>query len=478
MKTKRNGTILLLASLLLITPIAVLTACVREKENNVDLSVYSSYVIYYKEGGRKTYTEWLKEGSPAHPTEKEKEDLKGEKGADVISSYIDKKGNLVLVLSNGKVITTPLPKKKMHTVKFFLGKTLLAEKKLFHGHKLELPRLDFVYNDNWYLDEGFLSYWDVNRMNVTKSVNLYARIDSEKEFKVTLIDEKIGHTFSPLSMHFGKSYELPKPFDMNSEYLFKGWERETSEGHVDMFDNKGIWNIPKDIVLKAKWEEKDAVNLNEFGLYPQTKVVDAALLDKIRKTDQKSSRNNPIVDHYEYLHFKEGESDNYYRYEPVKWFLLKEDEKGKNYRLMTDLVIDSGAIDPDNKATSFLDSPLHKWMKTKMKDDYFVFGGREKDFIMDMNQASPSEGILDLISWDDCKTIVPSDRRVAYPSDYTIRNKVPNYEPSSNVIAYWSKTPDEEAPNRFRNHFYGYVASAGNWILGVRPVIRVSSIKK
>ncbi len=451
-----------------------LAACSNVAGANIDLSRYSSYILYWNDGGRKPYTEWIEEGSPVHPDQKEKTNEKGDRGPSVVSTYIDNIGNLVLTLSNGNVIKTALPKRKLHTVKFFLGDTLLGEKQIFHGKKMIPPKFDFDYQDHWYFDKGFNSYFRDDSF-ITKSMNLYAKIDANKDFKITLLDEKLGHSFSPVTVHFGKSYELPIPFDMNSDYSFKGWELLSDKKEV--IEAKGTWNLPKDVTLKAKWEEKSGVNLEEFGLYPQSKVTDSDMIAKIKNTSIKSKRGRSVVDNYEYI-----ESFGfYYRYEPVKWVLLNKDGNAGRL-LLTKSIVDRVPIDENNNSAIYDGSPLHTWMNGGMKEKYFVFGSKENSFLMKLYLKSTSDA-FGLLTKQEIENYLPEENRDAVSTEYGNRDgKIECV--ADGTHGWWTKTPKDSDEHAFWA-YGGYTNPENPWwkalgklYFGLRPVIRVSSIEE
>ena len=100
----------------------------RPNGKNLDLSVYTAYVEYRNNGGMKTYTEWVKDGSVSKPKEHDKMVYeKGEKGVDVVSAEIDKDGNLILHLSNGKTIK-PLFQKRSNILSISILMTCFWEK--------------------------------------------------------------------------------------------------------------------------------------------------------------------------------------------------------------------------------------------------------------------------------------------------------------------------------------------------------------
>ena len=191
---------------LLFVPVFALLSC--NKEQKTDYSEFNAYVNYRNRGGNMLYSKWIKEGSPDTPKSSEEIGKKGEKGADVVDAKIDENGNLVTTLSNGKKIITPIPKRKLHKVKFYGAHKLLAVDNVIHGNKLKFPKLDFEYKDGWYLDESFTNRWNF-AFNVTKCLNLYANIDVSKTYKVTFVDAKFGHSFEPLTIRFEEHYNLP-----------------------------------------------------------------------------------------------------------------------------------------------------------------------------------------------------------------------------------------------------------------------------
>lgn len=450
-----------------------LLACSNGAGENIDLSRYSSYVLYWNNGGRKPYTEWIEEGSPVHPSQKEKTSEKGDRGPSVVSACIDNNGNLVLILSNGNVIKTALPKRKLHTVKFFLGDTLLGEKQIFHGKNVDFLKPDFEYRGNWYLDKNFNFALQAGSP-ITKSMSLYAKIDSTKNFKITLLDEKLGHSFPSLTKKFGEDYSLPKPFDMNSDFSFKGWELVDGR-KKKMVEREGKWDIPKDVTLKAIWEEKSGVNLEEFGLYPQSKVTDSDMIEKIKNTSIKNKRGRPVVDNYEYI-----ESFGfYYRYEPVKWVLLNKDGNAGRL-LLTKSIVDRVPIDENNNSAIFDGSPLHSWMNGGMKEKYFVFGSKENSFLMKLYLKSTSDA-FGLLTKKEIENYLSEENRDTVSTEYGNRDgKIECV--ADGTHGWWTKTPKDSDEHAFWA-YGGYTNPEKRWwkalgklYFGLRPVIRASSI--
>lgn len=453
------------------------------KDKNIDdLNVYTAYVQYRNNGGTKTYIEWVKDGSIPKPKDIDRAIYeKGKKGIDVVSAEIDDEGYLVLRLSNGEIMKTAIPKLKWHTVNFYIGDLLFEKKQIIHGKKIEFPHLDFDYDDGWYLDKELKERWDVNK-NVVENFNLYANIDLSKKYDVTLVDEEFEHIFAPLKMSFGSEYELPRSFDMNSEYDFTGWEVANEKDHSVAI--KGKWKILGDVTLKAKWAKKTGIKANEdglyeFGLFPQSKVTIPALHNRIANSIVRSKRGNPIVDGYEYFFTQITKS--YYRFEPLTWVLLNDGDNGENgYRFVTRDVIDASPICSKANGTDFYQTSLYSWLNNYMRTQYLVLGSLESGLIKKLDPNGTSDATVDLLSRADYRQEkLPTHYRTACATDFALKEPIYSYDEKSRIADWWQNTLDnEEKKDWYAAVFYGEHTVRCDQNLGLRPVIRVASIEQ
>ncbi len=136
-----------------------------------------------------------------------------------------------------------------------------------YGHAFELSdphRIGYTFVA--WKDEQNEVFTDDEVWSLTRDVELTAEW-SANEYDVTLtvgegtLDDK-EHTFT-----YGAAYELPTP--VRAGYDFIRWTGADGEGEVPM---SGIWNIAKDITLKAMWQEKADIQIR-FEQFGQPTVI-------------------------------------------------------------------------------------------------------------------------------------------------------------------------------------------------------------
>ena len=115
-------------------------------------------------------------------------------------------------------------------------------------------------------------------------------------------------------------------------------------------------------------------NLITFGTYPQTQIKDATLIAELDKLEVDS--NSDVT--YNGIKYKKDYS-KYFRYEPIVWRILSEDND--SILLLSEDTLDSEAYNVSNSSTTWEKCTLRKWLNSTFYNT--AFNDKEKAGFVD-----------------------------------------------------------------------------------------------
>ena len=191
-------------------------------------------------------------GSQGPQGEKGDQGDKGDTGVSIASTEIDENGDLIVTFSDGTVKNAGHVKDvEKYTVTFHVDDEIVATKEVIKNGKVSRPTEEetagYTINDWYYLDGSAHESWKFFGYVVTQNMDLYADF-TYNQYTISFVDEKYNHSVDSISVTYDKTYNLPTISQVGNRFI--GWQY----GDSDIWNNQGVYRLPKNITLNAVWE--------------------------------------------------------------------------------------------------------------------------------------------------------------------------------------------------------------------------------
>lgn len=240
----------------------------------------------------------------------------------------------------------------------------------------------------------------------------------------------------------------------------------------------------------TKKEEKiEYLGKMEFGMYPQTKVVDEATILELSKITKTSDRGFIEYNNEHYV-----KNTDYYKVEPISWEVVKI---GSSKYLYADKIVDSKVFISDVyfsvDAYSYLNKPgvptetpantyqysdLREWLNSTFLNT--AFSDTEQNQMIKYEYDNFSDFVYTLSSEDFDLAI----QKELMPTDYAsilceIHNSKDTRVDRNGYAMYWLRNANKTVPYKvygmnYDGIIYEFVDCYYNHI-GVRPVIKIKA---
>ncbi len=240
--------------------------------------------------------------------------------------------------------------------------------------------------------------------------------------------------------------------------------------------------------LKAEAAEYKSGDVVTFGMYPQTRVSNSALLENLA---QQECDSKGMV-YYEGQDYMQIGSD-YYLYEPITWRVLSVDSDG--IYLMAEKILDSQSYNESYSYVTWAESTLRNWLNNEFYDLAFSFSEKKKvnktHIINDNNPYFGTAGgddTYDSVFIPSLTDVLDSSKgfstdnnedesREAAVTDFSKSRGVATYGGTNNSY-WWIRTPGSNGRWACYVNYYGKVYNDGrkvnNYGYGIRPAIKLS----
>lgn len=178
--------------------------------------------------------------------------IKGDAGVSVVSTTIDKNGDLLVTFSDGTTQNAGhIADKTKYTVNFHVGDEIVKTMVVDAFSQIEAPSKEYTAGysiSSWYMkDSSGNTQWifDGYLSRVYDDLDLYAEYKANT-YTVSFVDEEKMTINDPIIVTYNQEFKLP--CSSISGYSYR-WLKDDGEEIVD-----GIWRIPSDLTLYATWE--------------------------------------------------------------------------------------------------------------------------------------------------------------------------------------------------------------------------------
>ncbi len=224
----------------------------------------------------------------------------------------------------------------------------------------------------------------------------------------------------------------------------------------------------------------------EFGSYPQARVdleADATLADEL-KNGMYDGDENIVIDGAKYHRLRDGTAYNYFKWEPIKWKVLKDD--GSTLIVIANQILDCQPYHNEYASVTWEDSSLRSWLNETFYDTAFDFMEQNSIIPQTLGDTEyPSNGAMDdvcLLSLEDVTkpaygfcddSYNESPSRKFKTSDYACQMGVSTVGANIGQWLLRLDAADSYVPYVGRYGDAYYTASVTSTAYGVVPVIQL-----
>ena len=371
---------------------------------------------------------------------------------------------------------------------------------------------------------GWYTGWSANDVQISVNTPIYTDLNLIAKWDTYDVDfmNFDGSIFESFDIKHGETTSQPlkeptKPTDENHSYYFSNWDFDFSQ------------KIYSDIQITPVWDEKDPVFTIEFGSYPQSVVSDETIKKELALLEngtvsgtilEYDSDGDEITERYlcqetiqEATSIKGNKilkGLNYFKFEPIEWYILSNNES--DYSVVSNMVLDAksrnsidneqSVIDPNISYNNYEKSEIRKWL-----NEYFLntaFNDEEKNKIPITLVDNSVESTLNKTNENICENTndkiyllsrkeafsspfsndltAKDEKRIAVATDYARAMGVESWdEPTSNNYGntnWWTRSP---FPGNDPSGYGYYILEDGNWsalsvtglVFGVRPALHI-----
>lgn len=430
----------------------------------------------------------------------------GQDGINIVSTYINADGELIISLSNGSTVNVgKVLDTNIYTVNFYCGEDLIDTQIVKKGEAVSRPTTEMIEGYDvsyWYTDND--ERWNFSGSVVTKDTDIYAHY-TPKQYQYNFVDYGYSKTVASGEYSY-YSTNLPVLSDSNAEFI--GWRTEDNDAIIKAGEPS---TIAKDTTLYSVWDINPTIdngkvlsidtanNKATYGLYPQTIIWNnpslTSILDEIEIHGIKDSNGYYFYDGNYYMSKVAAEfisGSNYYlvntetyqSYTPnqkywykcdkIEWNVI--DNEGDVYTL-----ISSSALDAQTYSNG-VDNANHyeySYIRTFINGEFYnrAFGYLNENKIIETTNSNKYESTTDkiyLLSEEEFKLYNPTNEPI-YATNFSKMSG--GWADSYYRTSVWLRTPCEDSIERTRKYanLQNYVGEWAEAIYAFLPVLRVST---